>query len=157
MDENGEQLGIMSVRDALKIATEKELDLVEVAPNARPVVCRIMDYGKHKYEQSKREKEARRKQKVINVKEIRMSPKIDDHDFNVKARSAERFLSAGDKVKVSVRFRGREIVHKDLAQEKLQELATLVKDIGAVERPPKLEGRNMIIILAPKSDKETDK
>ncbi|NLM24620.1 MAG: translation initiation factor IF-3 [Firmicutes bacterium] len=157
VDENGEQLGIMSVRDALKIATEKELDLVEVAPNARPVVCRIMDYGKHKYEQSKREKEARRKQKVINVKEIRMSPKIDDHDFNVKARSAERFLSAGDKVKVSVRFRGREIVHKDLAQEKLQELATLVKDIGAVERPPKLEGRNMIMILAPKSDKETDK
>lgn len=152
VDDSGEQLGIMNVREAVRIASEKELDLVEVAPNARPPVCRIMDYGKHKYEQSKRDREARRRQRVINVKEIRMSPKIDEHDFHVKARNAERFLNAGDKVKVSIRFRGREIVHKDLAHDKLNELATLIKDIGAVERPPKLEGRSMIMILAPKSD-----
>src|SRR5690554_1835129 len=104
----------MSPRDAMGVAMERELDLVEVAPNAKPPVCRIMDYGKYRYEQSKRDKEARRKQKVVNIKEIRMSPKIDEHDFDVKLRAAERFLKSGDKVKVSVRFRGREIVHSDL-------------------------------------------
>ena len=144
IDADGEQLGIMNVRDALRLAEERELDLVEVAPNAKPPVCRIMDYGKHRYEQSKREKLARKKQKVITVKEVRMSPKIDDHDFDVKVRAAERFLKAGDKVKVSVRFRGREIVHADLAKSKLTELAELLKDIGTVERMPKLEGRQMI-------------
>lgn len=152
VDVNGEQLGIMSPREAQRIAAERELDLVEVAPNARPPVCRIMDYGKYKYEQSKREKLAKKKQRVINVKEVRMSPKIDEHDFQVKLRSTEKFLKAGDKVKVVVRFRGREIVHADLAKEKLTDLANRVKDFGEIERVPKLEGRNMIMILLPKEE-----
>ncbi len=149
IDEQGEQLGIMSLREGVRIATERGLDLVEVAPNAKPVVCRIMDYGKHKYEQSKRDKEAKRKQKVINTKEVRMSPKIDEHDFDVKTRSVERFLKAGDKVKVSIRFRGREIVHNTLARAKLDQLAENVKDYGVVERQPKLEGRSMIMVMVP--------
>lgn len=152
VDADGEQLGIMNIRDALRVAGERQLDLVEVAPNAKPPVCRIMDYGKHRYEQSKRDKIAKKKQKVISIKEVRMSPKIDDHDFDVKVRAAERFLKAGDKVKVSVRFRGREIVHADLAKTKLTELANLLKEIGTVERLPKLEGRQMIAVLAPKTD-----
>lgn len=142
----------MNVREALRIAGERDLDLVEVAPNARPSVCRIMDYGKHKYEQSKRDKEARKKQKVISIKEVRMSPKIEEHDFQVKLRNATKFLEAGDKVKVSVRFRGREIVHADLARTKLMELASRVSEVGVVERPPKLEGRHMIMVLVPKTD-----
>ncbi|HKM17621.1 MAG TPA: translation initiation factor IF-3 [Limnochordia bacterium] len=152
VDEQGQQLGIMSVRDGIRMASERGLDLVEVAPNATPVVCRIMDYGKHKYEQSKRDKLARKKQKVINIKELRMSPKIDEHDFLVKTRSAEKFLKAGDKVKVSIRFRGREIIHTALAKQKLEDLANNVKDFGVVERVPKLEGRNMVMILVPKTD-----
>ena len=152
VDTNGVQLGIMSVREALNIAAERGLDLVEVAPNARPPVCRIMDYGKHRYEQSKRDKAAKKKQKIVNVKEIRMSPKIDEHDFEVKLRAADRFLKSGDKVKVAVRFRGREIVHADLAKTKLDNLAAQLKDIAIVERPPKLEGRQMIAVLAPRSD-----
>lgn len=152
VDETGQQLGIMSLREGLRIAGERGLDLVEVAPNATPVVCRIMDYGKHKYEQSKRDKLAKKKQKVINIKELRMSPKIDEHDFLVKTRSAERFLKSGDKVKVTVRFRGREIVHTALAKQKLDELASNLKDYGVVERVPKLEGRNMVMILVPKTD-----
>lgn len=154
VDANGDQLGIMSVRDALSVAGERGLDLVEVAPNAKPPVCRIMDYGKHRYEQSKREKAARKKQKVVNIKEIRMSPKIDEHDFEVKLRAAERFLKSGDKVKVSVRFRGREIVHSDLAKTKLESLATQLKEIAMVERPPKLEGRQMIAVLAPRNESQ---
>ena len=125
---------------------------MEVAPNAKPPVCRIMDYGKHRYEQSKRDKAAKKKQKVVNVKEIRMSPKIDEHDFDVKLRAAERFLKSGDKVKVSVRFRGREIVHSDLAKGKLDDLANQLEEIAVVERPPKLEGRQMIAVLAPRTD-----
>ncbi len=152
VDDQGQQLGIMTVREGIRIAGEKGLDLVEVAPNAQPSVCRIMDYGKHKYEQSKRDKQARRRQKVINNKEVRMSPKIDEHDFNVKIRSVERFLQAGDKVKVTIRFRGREIVHTSLAKEKLDELAQRVKELGVVERVPKLEGRNMIMILVPRTE-----
>ena len=152
MDDNGEQLGIMNARDAQKIATERELDLVEVAPNGRPPVCRIMDYGKHKYEQSKRDKVAKKKQKVVTIKEVRMSPKIDEHDFDVKLRNAEKFLRSGDKVKVTVRFRGREIVHSDLARKKLAQMANRVNEVGTVERPPKLEGRNMIMILLPKAE-----
>ncbi|NLM69491.1 MAG: translation initiation factor IF-3 [Firmicutes bacterium] len=152
VDEQGQQLGIMPLREGIRIAQERGLDLVEVAPNAKPVVCRIMDYGKHKYEQSKRDKAARKKQKVINVKEVRMSPKIDEHDFNVKTRSAEKFLKAGDKVKVTIRFRGREIVHTALAKEKLEEMAGKLKEFGVVERVPKLEGRNMIMVLVPKTD-----
>lgn len=154
MDANGDQLGIMSAREALGVAGERGLDLVEVAPNAKPPVCRIMDYGKHRYEQSKRDKAAKKKQKVVNTKEIRMSPKIDDHDFDVKTRQAERFIKAGDKVKVSVRFRGREIVHSDLAKSKLESLATQLKDIAMVERPPKLEGRHMIAVIAPRTESQ---
>lgn len=150
IDETGIQLGIMPTREALRLAEEKELDLVEVAPTAKPPVCRIMDYGRYKYEQSRREREARKKQKVISLKEIRMTPKIEEHDFSVKVRSAEKFLQAGDKVKVAVRFRGREVVHSDLAKAKLDELAALVKEYGTVEREPKIEGRTMIMILAPK-------
>jgi translation initiation factor IF-3 len=157
VDEQGNQLGILPVREGIRIAQERGLDLVEVAPNAKPPVCRIMDYGKHRYEQSKREKAARRKQKVINVKEVRMSPKIADHDFQVKSRAAEKFLQAGDKVKVSIRFRGREIVHSDLARAKLEQLADQLKEVAVVERPPKLEGRQMISVLAPRTDVDKDK
>lgn len=152
VDDQGQQLGVMTVREGIRIALERGLDLVEVAPNAKPSVCRIMDYGKHKYEQSKREKQAKKKQKVISVKEIRMSPKIDDHDFNVKIRSVDRFLKAGNKVKVTIRFRGREIVHTGIAKQKLDELAKRVKDSSVVERVPKLEGKNMIMILVPKTE-----
>jgi translation initiation factor IF-3 len=149
---DGKQLGVMPLREGLRLAAEKNLDLVEVAPGGKPPVCRIMDYGKYRYEQSKRDREAKKRQKVISVKEVRMSPKIDEHDFQVKARNAERFLKDGDKVKVSVRFRGREIVHSDLANKRLLELAERVKDVGAIESPPRLEGRHMIMILAPKQD-----
>ncbi len=146
----GEQLGIMPVRDALKIAQEKELDLVEVAPTAKPPVCRIMDYGKYKYEQSKRDREAKKKQKVMSMKEVRMTPKIEGHDFQVKARNALKFLQDGDKVKATVRFRGREIVHADIGRALLHDLAEEVKDYGVVEREPRVEGKHMIMILAPK-------
>ncbi|NLM95017.1 MAG: translation initiation factor IF-3 [Firmicutes bacterium] len=149
---DGKQLGVMPLREGLRLAAERNMDLVEVAPTARPPVCRIMDYGKYRYEQSKRDREAKKRQKVISVKEVRMSPKIDEHDFQVKARNAERFLKDGDKVKVSVRFRGREIVHAELADKRLGELAGLVRDYGVVESPPKLEGRHMVMILAPKQD-----
>lgn len=156
IDDQGEQLGVMSVSEAIRIASEKGLDLVEVAPNAKPVVCRIMNYGKHKYEQQKRDKIAKKKQRVINLKEVRMSPKIDAHDFNVKVRQTEKFLKAGDKVKVSVRFRGREIVHSDIARDKLTELANQVKEFGIPERFPKMEGRNMMMVLIPKAESTKD-
>lgn len=147
----------MTPREAMQIAGERSLDLVEVAPNAKPPVCRIMDFGKHKYEQAKRDKQAKKKQKVISIKEVRMTPKIEEHDFNTKLRATEKFLKAGDKVKVSVRFRGREIVHAELAKTKLFELASKVKELGVVERPPKLEGRNMIMVLVPKPEKDSEK
>lgn len=145
-----EQLGIMSVRDALRLAQEKDLDLVEVAPNAKPPVCRIMDYGKYRYEQSKREREARKKQRIIEIKEIRMTPKIEDHDFQVKVKAAQKFLKDGDKVKAMIRFRGREIVHADLGKTLLMQLYENVKDMAVLEREPKIEGKNMIMILAGK-------
>jgi translation initiation factor IF-3 len=148
----GEQLGIMLVRDALRIAQEKELDLVEVAPNAKPPVCRIMDYGKYRYEQSKREREARKKQKIIEIKEIRMTPKIESHDFQVKVKAAQKFLSDGDKVKAIIRFRGREIVHADLGKELLMQLFASVREHAVLEREPKIEGKNMIMIIAGKSE-----
>lgn len=147
---DGEQLGIMSVKDALKVALDKELDLVEVAPTAKPPVCRIMDYGKYRYEQSKREREARKKQKIIEVKEIRMTPKIESHDFQVKVKAAQKFLKDGDKVKAMIRFRGREIVHADLGKALLVQLFENVRDIAIVEREPRIEGKNMIMILAGK-------
>lgn len=135
--------------EALRLAFEHQLDLVEISPNAEPPVCKIMDLGKFKYEQSKRERDSRRRQKTVTVKEVRMRPKIDDHDFEVKARSAKRFLADGDKVKVSIRFRGREIIHHDLAQKKLREMAEDLADVGTMERHPVMEGRQMIMILAP--------
>ena len=149
---DGSQIGIVPIKKALSIAYEKRLDLVKVAPNARPPVCRIMDYGKYKYELAKKEKEAKKKQKVINVKEVRMTPSIEDHDLNVKARQATRFLKDGDRVKVSVRFRGRELGHKETGREVLMEFAELVSEYGTIEKQPKMEGRNMVMFLVPKKD-----
>ncbi|PSR22149.1 MAG: translation initiation factor IF-3 [Sulfobacillus acidophilus] len=148
--DGGEQFGVMSVRDALQLAQDRHVDLVEVSPTARPPVCRLMDYGKFKYEQAKRDRESRKKQKVVNVKELKMRPAIEDHDFDVKVKNARRFLAEGDKVKCTMVFRGREIVHASLAQATLSKLADLVADVGAIERAPRVEGRAMIMILAPK-------
>ena len=142
----GEQLGIMSSRDALKLALENHLDLVEIAPTAKPPVCRIMDYGKYRYEQQKREKEARKK-------EVKLRPGIEDHDFNVKYKNAVRFLEDGDKVKVTIMFRGRELSHPELGEVLLNRMAQQLKEIAVVERVPKLEGKNMIMIVAPKPAK----
>jgi translation initiation factor IF-3 len=152
VDGDGTQMGVMPVRDALRLAEEKQLDLVEISPAAKPPVCRIMDYGKYRYEQSKREKEAKKKQKIISVKEVKLRPNIEDHDFEVKAKNAVRFLKDGDKVKATIIFRGREIVHTQLGQQLLKRLAEYVKDFSTVERQPKLEGKNMIMILAPKQE-----
>lgn len=152
VDTDGQQIGVLPIKEALRLAREKGLDLVEVAPSAKPPVCRIMDFGRFRYEQSKREREAKKKQRIVEIKEIRMTPKIDDHDYNVKAKAAERFLREGNKVKVSVRFRGREIVHTDIGKDLLADLAEAVKDVGTVERPPQVEGKNMIMILTPRQD-----
>lgn len=152
VSEDGEQLGIVPIRDAMAIAIEKGLDLVEVAPSAKPPVCRLMDFGKFKFEQSKREKEARKKQKIISVKEVKLRPNIEDHDFEVKAKNARRFLSAGDKVKVTIMFRGREITHPDLGEKLSVKLAEQLSDISAVEKTPKVEGKNMVMILTPRLD-----
>ena len=146
----GEQLGIMQVRDALQMAIEQNLDLVEVAPAARPPVCRIMDYGKFKYEQQKRDKEAKKKQKIVTIKEVKLRPNIEDHDFDVKKKNALRFLEDGDKVKVTIMFRGRELSHPELGRVLLVRMAKELADIANVERDPKLEGKNMIMILNPK-------
>lgn len=142
----------MSLANALRLAEEREEDLVEIAPQAKPPVCRLMDYGKYKYEQSKREKEARKKQHIINIKEVKLRPNIENHDFIVKANSAARFLKEGDKVKATIMFRGREIVHPRLGQALLERLAEHVKDFSTVERQARLEGKNMIMILAPKHE-----
>lgn len=148
----GEQLGIFSVKEALRMAQEKELDLVEIAPNAKPPVCRIMDFGKFKYEQSKREKEARKKQRIISVKEVKIRPNIEDHDLLVKTKNAVKFLKDGDKVKVTLMFRGREMAYAELGKQLLTKVAETAKDVATIERQPKVEGRNMIMILAPKQD-----
>ncbi|MBH0230109.1 translation initiation factor IF-3 [Halobacillus yeomjeoni] len=153
IDVNGEQLGIKSRNEALDIAANANLDLVMVAPNAKPPVCRVMDYGKYRFEQQKKEKEARKKQTVIKVKEIRLSPNIEEHDFNTKLRNARKFLSKGDKVKASVRFRGRAITHKELGQNVLERVAEECKDIAQVETKPKMEGRSMFLMLAPLNEK----
>ncbi len=152
VDPSGNQLGIMPVREALRLAEERQLDLVEIAPQAKPPVCRLMDYGKYKYEQSKREKEARKRQRIINIKEVKLRPSIEEHDFQVKARNAARFLKEGDKVKVTIMFRGREIMHTQLGHQLLLRLAEQVKDLSIIERQPKLEGKNMVMILAPRQD-----
>lgn len=147
-----EQIGIKPLREALQMAAEMNLDLVNVAPTAKPPVCRIMDYGKFRYEQQKKEKEARKNQKVVDVKEVWFRANIEEHDYQTKYRNVVKFLKDGDKVKASVRFRGREITHADIGQRILNRLASEVAEICNVERAPKLEGRSMIMILAPKSN-----
>ncbi len=147
---NNEPLGIVQLRDALQMAMEQNLDLVEVAPTAKPPVCRIMDFGKFKYEQQKREKEVKKKQKIVTVKEVKLRPNIEDHDFEVKFKNAQRFLEDGDKVKVTIMFRGRELSHPELGRKVLDKMAIQIKDIANIERGAKLEGKNMIMILAPK-------
>jgi translation initiation factor IF-3 len=151
IDGDGTQLGVMKTDEALQLAREKKLDLVNVAPSARPPVCRIMDYGKFKYEQSKKDREARKKQKVTTVKEVKLRPNIDTHDFDVKVKRSKKFLENGDKVKVTVMFRGREITHPEIAQRLCKQLADELQDYAVVEKPAKQEGRNMIMILTPKS------
>jgi len=143
-------VGVVSIRDALIAAEEAGLDLVEVSPNADPPVCKILDYGKFKYEAQKRANEARKKQKIIEVKEIKMRPNIDDNDYDVKMRSARRFLEEGDKVKVTMRFRGREMAHQDLGMNVLIKVRDDLQEMAKVEQMPKLEGRQMIMVLAPK-------
>ena len=147
----GENIGVVTPEKAMDLAFEAELDLVEISPNATPPVCKIMDYGKYKYEQQKRESEARKKQKVIEVKEVKFRPNTDTHDYDVKMRNVMRFLEGGDKVKVTLRFRGREMAHQDLGRELLHRVAGDVEGIGKVENMPKMEGRQMIMIIAPAS------
>ena len=151
IDENGEQLGIMSSRDAQKIADERRLDLVKIAPTAKPPVCRIMDFGKYKFDQAKKEKEARKKQKTVDVKELRLSPSIDTHDVQVKVKKANEFLKNGDKVKVSIRFRGREIGHSKVGMAILEDFAKATTEFGVIDKEPKMEGKSLVMFLAPKS------
>ena len=148
--DQGEQLGIMSVVDALRIATEHELDLVKIAPGSNPPVCKIMDYGKFRFEQTKKEKEAKKNQRVIEIKEIRMSPGIDTNDFNTKLKNAQKFLNDGDRVKVSVRFRGREMAHTEIGADLLKDFAAKCAEIANMDKTPKLEGRSMSMFLSPK-------
>jgi translation initiation factor IF-3 len=150
---DGSQLGIKSRQEALEIAANANLDLVLVAAAAKPPVCRIMDYGKFKYEQQRKEREARKNQKIITTKEIRLSPTIEDNDFNTKLRNARKFLEKGDKVKASIRFRGRAITHSQIGKTVLEKLAKECEDVSTVEQHPKMEGRSMFLILAPKAEK----
>ena len=149
IDANGDQLGVMHIRQAIDIANERELDLVEVAPNANPPVCRLMDYGKYLYEKQKRERESRKAQKQVDVKEVRLSPKIGEHDVQVALTKIRKFAKEGDKIRVRIRFRGREIHHPEVAQELLQRVATEVQDVTTVEATPNMDGRSMIMVLAP--------
>ena len=146
----GEQLGIMSAEEALRIATEQDLDLVKIAPGSNPPVCKIMDYGKFRFEQTKKEKDAKKNQRVIEIKEIRMSPGIGDNDFNTKLKNGQKFLNDGNRVKVSVRFRGREMAHTDIGEVLLRNFAEKCADIANLDKAPKLEGRNMSMFLSPK-------
>ena len=147
---DGEQVGVMPTREALSQAAEAHLDLVEVAPQASPPVCRIMDYGKFKYQQSKKQQEARRRQTIIQVKEIKVRPKIEEHDMGFKLKNTRKFLAEGDKVKISVIFRGREIAHTDRGFKILSQMSEALADVGTVEQAPRLEGRNMSMIVTPK-------
>jgi len=148
--ENGEQLGIMSAREAMRLAEEAELDLVKIAPAAKPPVCKIVDYGKYRYEQIRKEKEARKKQKTIEIKEIRLSPNIDTNDLNTKINAARKFLTKGDKVKITLRFRGREMAHMNNSRHILDDIAESLSDIAVVEKAPKVEGRSMTMFLTEK-------
>ena len=150
VSETGEQLGIMSSKDAQKLADEQGVDLIKIAPTAKPPVCKIMDYGKFRYEQTRREKEAKKKQRIIDIKEVRLSPNIDDNDLNTKANMARKFLTKGDKVKVTLRFRGRELAHTDNGKAILNSFAEMLSDVAVVDKPAKFEGRSMIMFLAEK-------
>ncbi|MDR5659585.1 translation initiation factor IF-3 [Serpentinicella sp. ANB-PHB4] len=151
VDVEGEQLGLMSSRDAQQLANDKNLDLVKIAPKAKPPVCKIMDYGKYKYELAKKEKEAKKKQKMTSVKEVRLSAKIESHDLQVKANQAIKFLQNGDKVKVTLRFKGRELGNISMNKGSIEEFKKLLSDDSIVEKQPKLEGRQMVMVLAPKN------
>jgi translation initiation factor IF-3 len=147
---NGEQIGILPTKEAMQMALNVNLDLVNIAPTAVPPVCKIMDYGKYRYEQQRKEKEARKNQKVVEIKEIRLSATIDEHDFQTKLRNAVKFLKEGDKVKLAIKFRGREITHPEIGQRILERMANETAEFSVIERKAKLEGKNMILILAPK-------
>lgn len=158
IDTNGEQLGVMLTRKALELAEEKGLDLVKIVPNAKPPVCKLIDYDKYRYEQAKREREIRKNQKVVSLKEVQLSATIEENDIQTKAKNAIRFLKDGDKVKVSIRFRGRQITHTEIGLQVMQDFVKRVQDVAVVERKPLVEGRHMIMILAPKDpSKETAK
>ncbi|WP_051006647.1 translation initiation factor IF-3 [Nitrolancea hollandica] len=162
IDEDGSHIGIIRTRDALEMARERGLDLVEVQPNASPPVCRLMDYGKFRYEESRKERESRKRQKSAIVKEVRLRPKIDEHDLETKGRQAQRFLEAGDKVKLSVLFRGREIAHQDIGRELLVKLSQQLTQVAVIDQPPHMEGRTMVMFLSPsrtisaESDNQTE-
>ena len=151
VDQNGEQLGVMSSRDALALADERQLDLVKIAPQARPPVCKLMDYGKYRFEQSKKEREFRKNQKVITVKEVRLSATIEDHDIDVKFKNAVKFLKDGNKVKVTIRFRGRQITHSEIGRQVMNEFADRIKEYGTVDKAPQIEGRNMSMFISPRA------
>lgn len=149
ISQDGEQLGIVSAKEALNLAEEKFLDLVKIAPNSKPPVCKIMDYGKYKYEQAKKEKDSRKKQKTVSVKEIRLRPAIEEHDLNTKVNSARKFLNSGDKVKVSVRFRGRELGHKDIGYQVIDKFLSLLEEVGTATTKPKFEGNSLVLVVEP--------
>jgi len=153
ISETGAQLGIMPVAKALEIAAEQDLDLVKISPGATPPVCKLMNYGKYRFEQAKREKEAKKNQHVVEIKEVRMSPGIDSNDFNVKVRNAQKFLLDGNRVKVTVRFRGREMAHTDIGERLLAQFAQLCAESGTIDKNPKLDGRHMTMFLTPKAVK----
>ena len=157
VSESGEQLGIMSAHDALAKAEEAGLDLVKISPKATPPVCKLMDYGKFKFEQSKREKEARKNQHVVEIKEVRMSPGIDVNDFNVKLRNAQKFLAEGNRVKATVRFRGREMAHTDIGRKLLMKFAEDCAEVAVMDKEPKLDGRHMNMFLSPKVSRDATK
>ncbi len=150
---DGAQLGILPIKRALELAEEAGLDLVKIVPTAQPPVCKLIDYDKHRFEQAKREREMRKNQKVVSIKEVQLSATIEENDVAIKAKNAVKFLQGGDKVKVSIRFRGRQIAHSDIGLKVMQDFAERIKDVGTVERRPLIEGRNMIMILAPKAEK----
>ena len=150
IDQNGEQLGVLPIRRALELAEEAELDLVKIVPTAKPPVCKLMDYDKYRYEQAKKEREIRKNQKVVSIKEVQLSATIEENDIQTKAKAAVKFLQGGDKVKVSIRFRGRQITHQEIGLAVMQDFVARVKDVANVERKPMVEGRHMIMILAPK-------
>ncbi len=147
---DGEMIGVVTLREGLTLAEESGLDLVEVSPNAEPPVCKILDFGKFKYESQKKKNEARKKQKVIEVKEVKLRPSIDDNDYNVKMRNMRKFLEEGDKVKVTLRFRGRELAHQDIGVRVLERVRTELEDLGKVEQMPRMEGRQMVMVIAPR-------